>query len=52
MFLDLWIGQLTPQCLPHGESAFLVRSLAMSALAAARVSCGVGCLAVGGGVEN
>ena len=25
MFLDLWIGQLTPQCLQRGESAFLVR---------------------------
>jgi hypothetical protein len=52
MFLDLWIGQLTPQCLHRGEGAFLVRSLAMSALAAAWVSCGVGCLAVGGGIEN
>jgi hypothetical protein len=39
MFLDLWIGQLTPQCLHRGESDFLVRSLAMSALGAARVSC-------------
>ena len=52
MFLDRWIGQLTPQCLHRGESAFLVRSLAMSALAAAWVSCGVGCLAVGGSIEN
>jgi hypothetical protein len=37
MFLDLWIAQLTPQCLYRGESAVLVRSLAMSALSAARV---------------